>query len=88
MVREALVQAYKRKMSVVQEGLQDIQHVDHLSEDEDSPAFCLQLMQQDRQRLQLTYTQKRLYVKSSNRPSIRWTINTCRVVIILDTSTL
>lgn len=61
-VGEALVQAYKRKMSVIQKGLQEIQHAGHLSEDEDSPALCLQLVQQDRQRLQLTYTHTNTFI--------------------------
>lgn len=60
-VREALIQPYISQMSMVQEGLQDIQHAGHLGEDEDSPALRLQLVQQDSQRLQLTYTHTNIH---------------------------
>lgn len=73
MVREALVQAYESKMPMVQEGLQDIQHAGHLSEDEDSSALCLQLVQQDRQRLQLTYTTLTRYILNSNQKLMDFT---------------
>lgn len=62
MVGEVLIEAYKSKMSMVQKGLQNIQHAGHLRKDEDSPALCLQLVQQDRQRLQLTYTHTQIVI--------------------------
>lgn len=62
MVVETLIQANIRQMSVVQKGLQDIQHAGHLSEDEDSPALCLELVQQDGQCLQLAYAHTNMFI--------------------------
>lgn len=55
---EAFIDTDISKLPVIEKGLQDVQHLHHLCEDDYTPAVQPQLLQQNSQSLQFTYKGK------------------------------